>query len=326
MNMLSNDEKSMAEALQISRESNSQNPSKMRASSLESHFNACVALNIPPEPWELYEYARIFDLPRTDFFEQNRSEIIAEIARQNFANLLQHQARLSKEFTKALKHGNEELYLWSDARDIFPVLFEVGANARLEKLTSQLLKVQEKLLKKRSKRTRLLLESQAKDLEEELSNLSHAVTVQEINGSRVQVYKIEIEENFPLTIFRILRRAENKLRTRLTLQNLSEEWISETELYFRIKRLLYPEVIIKNGQPAWCNSRQSLDVWIPGRLIAIEYHGHDQLKRYPSPDSPRVEKIRSLCISNGVKQIQIRHDFRFSDEELRILLASDSNF
>jgi hypothetical protein len=74
-----------------------------------------------------------------------------------------------------------------------------------------------------------------------------------------------------------MRDAENTLREERDLPLVGEGWISETDLYYRLRAVFKEEVVIHHGRPAWIGY-QHLDIFFPERRIAIEYQGaqHDR--------------------------------------------------
>jgi hypothetical protein len=75
----------------------------------------------------------------------------------------------------------------------------------------------------------------------------------------------------------ILRDCENEYRLSINSKKIGEAWISETELYYKIKSHYKNVEVIQHGKPDWLG-RQHFDIWIPSLKIAIEYHGkqHDE--------------------------------------------------
>lgn len=61
-------------------------------------------------------------------------------------------------------------------------------------------------------------------------------------------------------ICRILRESEDKLREKRGLPKVGEGWISESELFNKIKDAFPKEVVIQHGRPSWLD-QQHLDVF-----------------------------------------------------------------
>jgi hypothetical protein len=79
----------------------------------------------------------------------------------------------------------------------------------------------------------------------------------------------------------LLREGENEYRNNIGAKRIGEAWISETELYYKIKNALPAYEVIHHGKPHWLG-RQHFDIWIPDLNFAIEYQGlqHDNPVEY----------------------------------------------
>jgi len=115
---------------------------------------------------------------------------------------------------------------------------------------------------------------------------------------------------------RILRESENKLRIERGLPKIGEGWISETDLYYKIKETFPSEEIIHHGRPTWLG-RQHLDIFFPEKNIGIEYQGiqHDSPVEYFGGEES-FEKRKSLdalkkekCDENGCNLIYVYPDY-----------------
>jgi hypothetical protein len=78
--------------------------------------------------------------------------------------------------------------------------------------------------------------------------------------------------NFVETLAGLIRAAENEVRAKYGIAAVGEGWVSETELFHRIRELLPDIEAVHHGQPRWLG-RQHLDIWIPSLSVAVEYHG-----------------------------------------------------
>jgi len=67
-------------------------------------------------------------------------------------------------------------------------------------------------------------------------------------------------------------KAENIARMELELPLIGEGWISETELFKKLKARFKETIVIQHGQPKWLGL-QHYDIWFPDWKIAVEYHG-----------------------------------------------------
>jgi len=115
---------------------------------------------------------------------------------------------------------------------------------------------------------------------------------------------------------RLLREAENNYRVSIGAKKIGEAWISETELFYKIKKRLSKYKVIQHGRPDWLG-RQHLDIWIPELMVAVEYQGaqhdrpieffggQDAHKKGKKRDARKVEK----CIEAGVRLIEVRPNY-----------------
>ncbi len=154
------------------------------------------------------------------------------------------------------------------------------------------------------------------------------VIYQDYNDKKIYVPAI-IVEAIKNEFKRILREAENKLRIKRGLPKIGEGWISETDLYYKIKEAFPSEKIIHHGRPKWIG-RQHLDVFFPKKNIGIEYQGaqHDVPIEYFGGEEA-FEKRKTLdalkkekCEKNGCHLIYVYPDYDFRElrEEIKNLI------
>lgn len=75
----------------------------------------------------------------------------------------------------------------------------------------------------------------------------------------------------------LARIAENRLREQQNLPLIGEGWISETELYYAVKKAFPQTQVVQHGHPNWLG-KQHFDIWLPRWKIAIEYHGRQHFE------------------------------------------------
>ena len=150
------------------------------------------------------------------------------------------------------------------------------------------------------------------------------VIYQDYNDKKIYVPAI-IVEAIKNEFKRILREAENRLRIKRGLPKIGEGWISETDLYYKIKEAFPSEKIIHHGRPKWIG-RQHLDVFFPKKNIGIEYQGaqHDVPIEYFGGEEA-FEKRKTLdalkkekCEKNGCHLIYVYPDYDFRELEEKI--------
>lgn len=116
------------------------------------------------------------------------------------------------------------------------------------------------------------------------------------------------------------RKADNLLRDNWQMPKVGEGWISETELFYRIKNYLPSYKVIQHASPKWLG-QQHLDVFIPDLLLAFEYQGrqHFEPVLFFGGDEAfertknRDQIKRAKCLSNKVILIEVVEGYRFED-------------
>ncbi len=75
----------------------------------------------------------------------------------------------------------------------------------------------------------------------------------------------------------LLREAENDYRLSIGAKKVGESWISETELFYKLKKAFNNQKVIHHGNPQWLGL-QHIDIWLPKYKIGVEYQGkqHDE--------------------------------------------------
>ena len=75
----------------------------------------------------------------------------------------------------------------------------------------------------------------------------------------------------------LAREAENQARASLGVPGVGQGWISETELFLRVKAEFAETSVIQHGHPSWLGM-QHFDVWMPHWRIAVEYQGRQHFE------------------------------------------------
>ncbi len=68
------------------------------------------------------------------------------------------------------------------------------------------------------------------------------------------------------------RVIENEIREERNLPKIGEGWISETDLFYKIKNKFSNYKVVHHSRPNWLG-RQHFDIYFPDLNIAIEYQG-----------------------------------------------------
>lgn len=119
---------------------------------------------------------------------------------------------------------------------------------------------------------------------------------------------------------RLLREAENEYRIIIGAKKIGEGWISETELYYRIKIHFKDIEVIHHGRPKWLG-RQHFDIWIPEMNVAIEYQGqqHDNPVEFFGGEEAFKKNIKrdllkkKKCIENNCSLIEVRPGYNLDE-------------
>lgn len=112
-------------------------------------------------------------------------------------------------------------------------------------------------------------------------------------------------------------QASNHVRGQVGAPLIGEKWKNETTLFYTIKELFPDEEVIHHFRAKWLE-RYELDIFLPSRKLAIEYHGQQHFKpieAWGGEESLAITQERDArkkeaCHTNGVKLIS----FAFQDE------------
>lgn len=132
------------------------------------------------------------------------------------------------------------------------------------------------------------------------------------------------------TISKLSREAENTVREEMGIPKVGEGWVSETELYYKLKSRFSNIEIIHHARPKWIG-RQHLDIYIPSLKVAIEYQGLQHFKpiEYFGRDQAyqaqlkRDSRKKRKCKVNGVRLIYVQPDYTF-DELVKEIIEKES--
>lgn len=109
---------------------------------------------------------------------------------------------------------------------------------------------------------------------------------------------------------------ENHLRKELNLPQIGEGWVSETNLYFEIKKYYSNTVVVNHARPNWLG-KQHLDIYFPEYNIAIEYQGEQHFAPvgyFGGNDAylknrERDERKKELCKTNKCHLIYVEKGY-----------------
>ena len=139
-----------------------------------------------------------------------------------------------------------------------------------------------------------------------------------IGDKNYDYYKIDSTEvHTPL--FKIVkqrtREIENEIRQERGVPKIGEGWVSETLLYYNIKKSIIEYDVIQHGSPDWLGL-QHFDIYIPKLNIAIEYQGTQHQKPVDffggeeafMKGQERDARKKRLCEENGCKLFYVFPD------------------
>ena len=130
-----------------------------------------------------------------------------------------------------------------------------------------------------------------------------------------------MDKNSPLrSIKELYRNCENIVRKRYNIPKVGEGWISETELYYKIKEAFPACNVIHQYRCDWLD-RQSIDIFIEDYNIGIEYQGMQHYKpvgRFGGEEGfektvARDKKKKYLCKKNGITLIYVDEGYILQD-------------
>lgn len=117
----------------------------------------------------------------------------------------------------------------------------------------------------------------------------------------------------------MIKHSEDLYRESIGMPKIGEGWISEMDLYYKIKMGFENFNVIPHGSPKWLG-RQHLDVYLPELNIGIEYQGaqHYEPIDFFGGEEAFIKNIerdirkRELCAINDCKLIYVTIGYDFS--------------
>lgn len=111
---------------------------------------------------------------------------------------------------------------------------------------------------------------------------------------------------------------QNDFRISKGLPKIGEGWISETELFYKLKDYFKDEIVQNHGKPKWLG-RQHVDIWFPKHKVGIEYQGlqHDKPIDFFGGEiaflknKERDKRKKSLFKKNNSTLIEVRKGYDF---------------
>ena len=137
-------------------------------------------------------------------------------------------------------------------------------------------------------------------------------------------------ENSILETFSVfIHSLQNEFRVSRGVPRIGEGWVSETDLYYKLKGHFPTKKVIHHGKPKWLGA-QHVDIWFHEHSIGIEYQGaqHDRPieffggEKSFEENKKRDERKRMLFKENNAFLIEVREgfDFEILCEEIKSII------
>jgi tetratricopeptide (TPR) repeat protein len=121
------------------------------------------------------------------------------------------------------------------------------------------------------------------------------------------------------------RAAENAVREDMNIPRVGEGWVSETELYYKLKSHFSDYEIVQHYTSSWLE-KQHLDIFFPDHKIAVEYQGPQHFRPVKLfggeevllENQKRDALKKKKCKRNKVHLICVEESYNFADLALSI--------
>lgn len=143
-----------------------------------------------------------------------------------------------------------------------------------------------------------------------------------------------VVEKAVLSQFRfILKKAEDLYREAIGMPKIGEGWISETELFYKIKNEFSDFEVVNHASPKWLG-RQHLDIYFPKLNIGIEYQGaqhYEPVDFFGGQEAfeknlERDKRKKEKCDKNRCKLIYVNegYDFELVKKEIEQIITGNN--
>ena len=113
---------------------------------------------------------------------------------------------------------------------------------------------------------------------------------------------------------------QDEFRVSKGLPKIGEGWISETDLFYKLKNKLTNIDLIHHGKPKWLG-KQHVDIWIPKYKIGIEYQGKQHFKPVDFfggkegfiKNIERDKRKRNLFLQNDSILIEVKKGYNLDE-------------
>jgi hypothetical protein len=160
----------------------------------------------------------------------------------------------------------------------------------------------------------------------------HKLGLSSYTGQSKNAFIFFIENELTKVFKSFILEHENLFRESRGLPRIGEGWISETDLYYQLKKHFYKTTVIHHGKPKWLG-RQHVDIWFSKWKIGIEYQGeqHDKPIDYFGGQSSfemgmsRDLRKKELFRENGATLIEVRPGYNIEEVIEQIKFYSPNN-
>lgn len=146
----------------------------------------------------------------------------------------------------------------------------------------------------------------------------HKLMLCENTGLTKTSFIYYIENSILETFSVFIHSLQNEFRVSRGVPRIGEGWVSETDLYYKLKGHFPNKKVIQHGKPKWLG-KQHIDIWFHEHRIGIEYQGqqHDRAIEFFGGEKSfeegkkRDERKRMLFKENNAILIEVREGFDF---------------
>ena len=142
-------------------------------------------------------------------------------------------------------------------------------------------------------------------------------------------------ENILLETFSVfVDSLQNKFRVSNGIPKIGEGWVSETELFYKIKEYFSEIEVKQHGRTKWLG-KQHIDIWIPKYRIGIEYQGEQHQKPIDFfggeegylKNKERDERKKRLFKENNSSLVEVFPNYNFDEviKEIESYIKSFTN-
>ena len=140
------------------------------------------------------------------------------------------------------------------------------------------------------------------------------------NEAGIPCYSFSMDEQAVQFITEKTKDAENSVREECNIPRIGEGWVSETSLFYELRKALPDNNVLHHARPEWLG-KQHLDIFVPDYSVAIEFQGaqHDQPVEYFGGEKAfeatrrRDARKKGLCTKHGVRLIYVRSGYNIQE-------------